>query len=84
MPSSTATTEFGTALKGAKASSYRTIIHNVSDYEDPEPKAPLSTRERAQSIPYANRVPRGYVKGGIQLMPRQVNSLVPMSRERRS
>ena len=69
MPSNTATTDYGTALKGASASSCQTIIHNGSDYEDPEPKASLSTRERAQSVKYANRVSRGYVKGGIQLMP---------------
>ena len=47
----------------------QTIIHNGSDIEDKEPAAPLTTRERAQSIPYARRIERGYVKGGIPLMP---------------
>ena len=45
-------------------------MHNGSDYEDPEPLTPLSTQERAQSIPYASHVSRGNVKGGIPLMPR--------------
>ena len=69
VPSSTATTGSGTARKGAIAFSNQTIIHDGSDIEDTEPKAPLSTRERAQSTTYANRVSRGYVKGGIPLMP---------------
>ena len=68
MPSRTAANYYGTALKGASATSSQTI-HNGSDYEKLEPKAPLSTWERAQSIPYANRVLRGYVNGGISLMP---------------
>ena len=84
VPSSTATTDKDTAFKGADLSSNQTIIHNECDIEDPEPKAPLSTRERAQSITYAKRVSRGYVKDTILMMPRQVNSLVPMGRKRRS
>lgn len=74
---SAATTYESTARKGAVASPLgitttpydQTIIHNGSDIEDPEPKAPLSTRERAQSIPHARRIERGYVRRGIPLMP---------------
>ena len=74
---SAATTYESTAHIGADASPLgttttpyaQTIIHNGSDIEDPEPKAPLSTRERAQLIPYARRIERGYVRGSIPIMP---------------
>ena len=69
VPSSTAKNDKDTALKGAGLSSNQTIIRNGSDIEDPQPKSPLSTRERAQSITYATRVSHGFVKGGIPMMP---------------
>ena len=65
------------ARKGAAASPLgitttpyaQTILHNGSDIEDSEPKAPPTTRERAQSVSQASRLERGYVTGGIPKMP---------------
>ena len=51
-----------------KVQVFSDIIHNGANYDKPEHKAPLSTRERAQLITYANRVSRGYMKDGIPLM----------------
>ena len=74
---SAATTYESTAHRGADNSPLgntttyndQTIIHNSFEIENGEPKTPLSTREHVQLIPHANRVSRGYVKGGIPLMP---------------
>lgn len=54
----------------------QTIIRNGSNIEDPEPKAPLSTRERAQWVPYANRIE----KVTFHSSQLRINGLMPMGR----
>ena len=74
---SAATGNESAAHKGAAASPLgmtttpyaQTIIHNGSDIEDSEPKAPPTTRERDQSVSQASRLERDYVTGGIPKMP---------------
>ena len=74
---SAATTKKSAAPEGAAATPLgktqrlivQPIIYNGSDIENPEPRAPPTTRELAQSVSQASRFERVYVTVDISTMP---------------